>query len=442
MTISYFCDILDNMKTVRIKDYMKNEMKDFSIHVLYNRALPLFEDGLNPTKRKILYSALKSDFKKENKTLSLIGNVFLKTGYEHGDASLQGSIHSLVKNYMPFNNYPLLSSSKEFGSRLEPEPPAPRYTSLKLSECFEYIYENNISYLNQKFDNKLYDYFIPLLPYTFLNGETGIAIGFSCRIYPRNIKDVIKYIINYIKGEREKRDFLPFWKGFTGKIYKNDIGEYWYDIDVEVKRKTVIINEISPFFNREQFINILSKLKIDKKIDYVDESGKTPLFKITMKNINIDELKKILKLNSKISNDLINIVKDKNIIHYDSYCDYINDWVDWRIDIYKDTIKYEAGIIKEKYEYIKAKYLFIKYCMKSINFNTVNKKDYINIINKMGYDKYKDNLLNISLYNFSIDELYKIKKIGIELKNEYEKLKKSDVNVLYINDLKNILDKF
>lgn len=434
------------MNNITVRDFLHTNVRDYALYVLYERAIPLFEDGLKPTKRKLLYSALKSGYKKEKKTLPLIGYTIAMTEYAHGNASLEDTLNNMVKNYIPYNNIPLFSSTNAFGNRSEPTAPQPRYTSVRLSEHFSDIFEKDIDlieYINN--DNLYYDYFIPLIPYTLLNGESGIATGFSMNMYGRDIKEIIKYIISFIEGKNPRYKMLPYFKGFKGEIsYDEKNDKFNYDIKLNRKGRKIIIDEVSPFYNRKSMIKILNKLRDEKKIlTYKDISNKNPKFEIKLKvKISDEDIKNELKLTGSFSKDNITIIKNDGVKVYDDIFHYTNDWVKWRLSKFDDRKNLILKRLKERGKEIKAKYNFIKYCMSKCNLSKMSKNDYDNIITELSYQEYKNKLINIPIYEFSKDGLEKLKNQYSELKKEYKIEKNKESKDEYIKELKQLLKKY
>lgn len=427
----------------KVCDFIDSDVKDYALYVLHERAIPLFNDGLKPSKRKIIYTAFKYGYKKrEKKTINLIGNVLLATDYKHGDKSLADSINNLTKNYIPFNNYPLFESSMDFGNRLIPDPPQPRYTSLKLSNNFINFFEYDIDYLDSKNIENEYDYFMPLLPFTLINGEIGVAIGFSCNIYPREIRELIRYIINKIDNKNINTDLIPFYKDFKGEIYK-DGSDYKYKINYKKSKngKKIIIDEIFPLYDREKYVSILMKYKEDKILDFVDECSENPRFIIKFKEkYEDDQIIKMLKLEGKLKNEIITVIKNGVVKTYNNIFEYVDDWADWRIRKYQDRFKYIKNEIKIKAKIIKSKYKFINYCKKNVDFKKVKKEDYDNIIKKLEIEDYKKELLNIPIYKISDEEIDILKNEYKSLKNEYKKYSDLKPEQEYKKELKKLLN--
>ena len=89
-----------NKITRTITDFLNTEYREYSNYVIATRALPAL-DGLKVGARKALYSAFTGGLKdgSEKKMLNLIGDVYNKTLFAHGDSGLLSSIHTLGSEY-------------------------------------------------------------------------------------------------------------------------------------------------------------------------------------------------------------------------------------------------------------------------------------------------------------------------------------------------------
>ena len=90
-----------NKITRTITDFLNTEYREFSNYVIETRAIPSGLDGLKLGARKALYSAFTGGLKdgSEKKMLNLIGDVYNKTLFAHGDSGLLSNIHTLGSEY-------------------------------------------------------------------------------------------------------------------------------------------------------------------------------------------------------------------------------------------------------------------------------------------------------------------------------------------------------
>ena len=128
-----------NKITRTITDFLNTEYREFSNYVIYSRCCPSLEDGLKVGARKALYSAFTGGLKdgSEKKMLNLIGDVYNKTLFAHGDAGLLSSIHTLGSEYS--DNLNPLEIIGQHGNLRDNSKAAARYLYCKLSKYAKLI---------------------------------------------------------------------------------------------------------------------------------------------------------------------------------------------------------------------------------------------------------------------------------------------------------------
>lgn len=99
-------------------------------------------DGFKPGQRKVLFTCIKRNDKREVKVAQLAGSVAEHSAYHHGEASLCATIVNLAQNYIGSNNINLLEPRGQFGSRLEggKDSASPRYIFTKMSPITRLIF--------------------------------------------------------------------------------------------------------------------------------------------------------------------------------------------------------------------------------------------------------------------------------------------------------------
>ena len=177
---------------MNISELIDGKYKDYSKYVLYSRAIPHMIDGLKPSQRKILFTALKTAKNSRIKTASLSGNTISSANYHHGDASLNEAITKMVQVHS--NNIPLLVGEGSFGSRLVPDAAAPRYTFVKMSANYDkYFADTMVADKSADPEDPEPEFYLPIIPWVLVNGIKGIAVGFATEIQPRNPKQISKF---------------------------------------------------------------------------------------------------------------------------------------------------------------------------------------------------------------------------------------------------------
>lgn len=104
-------------KFISYSDFVNLELVLFS-NCDNIRSIPSLVDGLKPGQRKVLYTCIKRNDKREVKVAQLAGSVAEHSAYHHGEQSLCATIVNLAQNYIGSNNINLLEPRGQFGTRL------------------------------------------------------------------------------------------------------------------------------------------------------------------------------------------------------------------------------------------------------------------------------------------------------------------------------------
>ena len=290
---------------MNVTELIDGQYKDYSKYVLYSRAIPHMIDGLKPSQRKILYTALKTANSNRIKTASLSGNTISQANYHHGDASLNDAITKMVQPYA--NNVPLLDGEGSFGSRLVPEAAAPRYTYVKMSKNFDAYFSDTVV-ADKSLDPEDPEpaFYLPIIPWVLVNGIKGIAVGFATEIQPRDPKEIAELCVKHLNGKDILQDpLLPSYPDFFGEIYEENDNMYCEGAFIVQSQTKLIITEVPIGFNRESYVQVLDKLEDDGKIvSYVDRCDKSGFkFELTLKRgkkLTNNQIVSMFKLKKKL----------------------------------------------------------------------------------------------------------------------------------------------
>lgn len=221
---------LDNaQKEVSYYEFIHKELITFSIYSV-ERAIPSIMDGFKPSQRKIYYAAeLKGLYgDKEIKVAQFGGFISEKTGYHHGEESLNKAIVAMAQDFVGSNNINLLMPNGSFGSRISggKDYSAPRYIFTQLNDLSKIIF-NPYDYdvLEKQYDdadkNKDKEiepkYYAPIMPMILINGTNGIATAYATDISPVNPRDIYENILLILKDEKPKK-MKPWFRNFGGAI--------------------------------------------------------------------------------------------------------------------------------------------------------------------------------------------------------------------------------
>ncbi|XP_039283672.1 DNA topoisomerase 2-like isoform X4 [Nilaparvata lugens] len=209
-------------KVITYKEFINKELILFS-HMDIERSIPSAVDGLKPGSRKVLFTCLKRNDKREIKVAQLAGSVAEQSAYHHGEVSLMSTIINLAQNYVGSNNINLLQPLGQFGTRLQggKDAASPRYIFTMLNPLTRLIFHPDddplLKYL--KDDNLRVEpqWYMPVIPMLLVNGAEGIGTGWMTKIPNHNPREIVANIKRMMQGE-EPLPMKPWYKNFLGEI--------------------------------------------------------------------------------------------------------------------------------------------------------------------------------------------------------------------------------
>ena len=421
------------------------QYKDYSKYVLYSRAIPHMIDGLKPSQRKILFTALKTAKNNRIKTASLSGNTISQANYHHGDASLNDAITKMVQTFA--NNVPLLEGEGSFGSRLVPEAAAPRYTYTKMSGNFERFFADTMvapKSLDPEDPEPMF--YLPKIPWVLVNGIKGIAVGFATEIQPRSPSLLAEVCTDYLKGKDISNvDILPSFPDFYGKIYKTGDDTFCEGTFKRPAPTKLMITEVPVGFNRESYVDVLDKLEEEGKIvGYTDRCDKSGFkFDITLKNkdakISDEKIITTFKLRKKLNENLTVVNQDGKLKVYDTPNEIVADFCDYRITKYTERYEYYIAEGKKDLSVMQSKIKFIEMVLDgTLDFNNKNRKELKKELTPHFDGDIIETLIKMPIYSLCEDELNKLKKDGTDLYKQIEQWKTVDVRKEFVKELKGL----
>ncbi|KAL0111447.1 hypothetical protein PUN28_012974 [Cardiocondyla obscurior] len=223
-------------RTVSFSDFINVEL------VLYSnydnvRSIPNMMDGFKPGQRKVLYTCLKRNDKREVKVAQLAGSVAEHSAYHHGEMSLMATIINLAQNFVGSNNINLLQPNGQFGTRLVggKDAASPRYIFTMLSPLARFIFhKHDDALLNHEYDdNQKIEpvYYIPVIPMLLVNGAEGIGTGWMTKIPNYNPREIIENLHRMMDGA-DPKPMIPHYKNFKGVV--ESCGDFRFIISGEI----------------------------------------------------------------------------------------------------------------------------------------------------------------------------------------------------------------
>ena len=293
--------------------------RNYALYVLENRGIPSFYDALTNVQRFIILNAPHN----YNKTISLVGSC-ISDGYHHGDKSLTGAINKLAR---PFgNSEQLLNGDGFFGTPINHEASAARYTSVKINPRIADMIRKS-DFLNEKNEEGSWNPLWLDLPIGITNMIIGIAVGYKTTVLPRDLEDIQKYLDGSIE------EVVPKFKNFKGKVKRfKGLNKSWLIegvMQVNESAKTIRVTELPPLMKYSSFL---------KKLETILERHTVKMTNNSSTNIDIilqfagkkDEWQVFLDAVEKSIKMLITetpvFVKDGLVLEYERIEDYINDY--------------------------------------------------------------------------------------------------------------------
>lgn len=439
-----------------LTDYYNNDVPAFGVYDNIRKISGI--DGLKLSQRKIIYSAFKRCYSNWLKTDTACAQCQIDTNYIHGAANLEGVINGLAANYVGSNNYPLLiGNSGGFGCRIIPRASAGRYTRIQLSDISKKLF---LEIDNEILDEQVFEgqviepkFFVPVFPVLFLNGAEGMSTGFSNVIFPRNPTEVIEYIKKKINGtERPRMALLPWFKGHLGKVEYNKELNRNESFGVIVRNNTTsyTITELPIGVEYQKYVEFLDKLcdngtivdykdKCDSKRDMILFEIKTTR-EFTKKNSTERKLYETFHLIKSLSEVLCCIDENNRIKEFNNIQEILDMFIEIRLKFYDKRKRHILDKLKSKISELVSKYTFVLGIVKKTIIVSNKKKDdiikQIDLIDKIiKIDGSYDYLLRMPIHSLTTEKLAELKQQIIDTKAEFDKVKNTTIQDMWLGDL-------
>jgi DNA topoisomerase-2 len=236
-----------------VSSFINDEFITYCLYTL-GRALPTFTDGLNDTKRKIIWYATKHKAWKtltscNDRTLMRLDTftnfMMAESLYHHGDSS--GVVAGMTRSIVGSGAVPFFQAEGQFGTRIEGgrDCASSRYPKLipkaKWMRALFIESKDSILIRHKLEESKKIDpvhYYVPI-PLTLVTGWHGIASSWSSTIPPYHPLTIIQILVDLINGIPIERmvEPMPFYRGFKGKLE--------------------LVNKNAPVIDEEQTVSLL-----------------------------------------------------------------------------------------------------------------------------------------------------------------------------------------
>ena len=207
----------DPADAIALAEYAERAYLEYALSVVKGRALPDVADGQKPVQRRILFAMERMGLgftppggAKPVKSARVVGDVLGKF-HPHGD---QAAYDALVRMAQGFaQRYPLIDGQGNFGSRDGDGAAAMRYTEARLSPIsrllLDELDEGTVDFQPNSDGSQQEPRLLPArLPFSLLNGASGIAVGMATELPSHNLREVAQAAVALLKDERLPDDEL------------------------------------------------------------------------------------------------------------------------------------------------------------------------------------------------------------------------------------------
>ncbi|CAM8649730.1 GyrA Type IIA topoisomerase (DNA gyrase/topo II, topoisomerase IV), A subunit [Comamonadaceae bacterium] len=205
---------------LNLATYAQRAYLEYALSVVKGRALPDVCDGLKPVQRRILYSMGRMGLgfggangnagAKPVKSARVVGDV-LGRFHPHGDQSAYDALVRMAQDFS--QRYPLVDGQGNFGSRDGDGAAAMRYTEARLAKIttllLDEIDQGTVDFQPNYDGSTEEPRQLPArLPFSLLNGASGIAVGLATEIPSHNLREVADACVALIKNDKLSDDEL------------------------------------------------------------------------------------------------------------------------------------------------------------------------------------------------------------------------------------------
>jgi topoisomerase IV subunit A len=201
----------DGDDELNLATYAQRAYLEYALSVVKGRALPDVCDGLKPVQRRILYSMSRMGLgfggangntgAKPVKSARVVGDV-LGRFHPHGDQSAYDALVRMAQDFS--QRYPLVDGQGNFGSRDGDGAAAMRYTEARLAKItsllLDEIDQGTVDFQPNYDGSTEEPRQLPArLPFSLLNGASGIAVGLATEIPSHNLREIADACVALIK---------------------------------------------------------------------------------------------------------------------------------------------------------------------------------------------------------------------------------------------------
>jgi DNA topoisomerase-2 len=435
-----------DVKQLDITDFVHKDLVNFSLADL-KRSIAHVADGLKPSQRKVMYSCFQKNLTAEMKVAQLAAYVAEKSAYHHGEVSLADTIVKLANDYTGSNNINLLEPCGQFGTRLMGGKDASqtRYIFTKLTKEARKLFDPKddaiLNYLDDDGRSIEPDFYMPTLPMVLVNGTEGIGTGFSCYVPPFNPDDIKENIKRFLGGE-EAVPMKPWFRGFKGKVYKDEGGLWvtegiWRDTGSRLK-----VTELPPGRWTQDYKEYLDTLMEKKMITSYTNNSTTEDVDFEIFGYSGKDLMKDLKMRKTFHVSNMHLFHPTKGIHrYTTPEEILRDFVELRLEHYKKRKAHLIDVLEKRAEMCSLKSRFVTMVIEGRLVVFRRKKAELEKEMSATFPKIDgswDYLLNTRTVEYTEERVKALMDEARQANVELERMLKTSHITMWKNDIKNM----
>ena len=454
---------------VAYEEFIDQEMIHFSNYDCA-RSIPNMVDGLKTSLRKILFAAFKRRLTTEVKVAQFSGYVSEHSAYHHGEASLNGAIVNMAQNFVGSNNIALLEPLGQFGTRLQggDDSASERYIFTQLNTLTRTIFpevdDQILNFLDDDGTLVEPEYYIPIIPFSLVNGISGIGTGFSCSIPSYNPTQLVNYLVAKLKGIPISMEFTPYYEGFKGSVKKIEQHKYLIKgLYEKVAEDKIRITELPIGTWTMPYITMLEEL-VDGS---VDKQGKkiAPIIKdftnlstevtiditvtfpkgklvelVAAGSEDINGLEKLLKLTTTVSTTNIHMFDaDRKLHKYESVEEIIDSFMTIRLEAYKKRKAAQLVQLRKIFQKLSNRARYIQESLTgAIDLRKKKADEVTNLLEGLQFDKIEGDykyLIKMPMDSVTEENVANIMKETEATAKSIDDLEKTAIETIWMQEL-------
>lgn len=319
-----------------------------------------------------------------------------------------------------------------------------RYIFTKLSKETRHIFDPRddaiLNYLDDDGRSIEPDFYVPTLPMVLVNGTEGIGTGFSCYVPPFNPEDIKENIGRCLDGETLV-DMKPWFRGFKGRVYRDDAG-LWVTDGLWVVGSDITVSELPPGRWTQEYKEYLDTLVEKKTIEGYTNNSTTEEVHFVITGYAGKDLVKDLRLRRTFHVSNMHLFHPTRGIHkYASPEEILRDFVELRLEHYEKRKAYLIDVLEKRAELCKHKSTFVSMVIEGTLVVFKRKKQDLEDQMRTLFplvDGSFDYLLHTKTVEYTEERVASLLKDAHQAKEDLERMRHTDHVDMWRMDIKNI----